>query len=166
MRTKRTKTARPARLKREAFQPGSLLATFSIQARRSLLRSFLSETGKLRYAAGKVDVEHCSELLSISSMLSGRGPPNHPLFKTKALEKTTFRKRLIHTDTLASENIGLQVQKNHPSLSSKKNHLSEEHLHKMWKTCPALAGMSTNNGVEARCILRKVYQYRNHSSYM
>ena len=98
----------------------------------------MSETGKLRYAAGKVDVEHCSELLSISSMLSGRGPPNHPLFKTKELEKTTFRKRLIHTDTLASENIGLQVQKNHTSLSSKRSHLSDEHLHNV-ENMPSLS---------------------------
>ncbi|KAG2617813.1 hypothetical protein PVAP13_3NG258010 [Panicum virgatum] len=45
VRTNLTNTARPAKLIREAFQPGSLLAIFSIQVIKSLRRNFLSEIG-------------------------------------------------------------------------------------------------------------------------
>jgi len=68
--TKRTKTARPAKVISEAFHPGSLLLFFSIQANKLHLLNFLSDIGNPKYVVGKLEVVHCKVLLTSSAIAS------------------------------------------------------------------------------------------------
>lgn len=60
-RTNLTQTARPAKFIREAFQPGNLSPTFSIQGKRFYLLNFLSEMDNPKYVHGNSAVVQVME---------------------------------------------------------------------------------------------------------